>query len=392
VSFIRITPVASYLRKTTLSPDRPTTAGRRDDDVLLGIDEYPFHQITQTFAAVAGGDPSWNDGHYICAADAHGQVALTSNVRLYANNDVLDGFVCVRHRGLQYNLRLSRRLRPDLERLGVGPLRLDIVRPMEEVRLVLDANDIGIALDISCHSHTVPYMGPVEVSRHDGRLISERATYEIAGRCSGWVEVAGERIELQATTSSFFRNHSWGFQPGRGGPRPHGAPVPKRRAAGTRQWVLFDMPDHGGFFFTDPSGRAASGKGAILEPQRVVPVVDVRADVDFYDGGGRLRAARFALTDVEGSVRSYEASDLGWVYCQGGGYFGGYDDGLGQGVYRGDDYAEGEVWDVSHPTEIVDQRGRRFRVEHDWAENFTLLQSDGASGLAHYECVVIANP
>jgi hypothetical protein len=67
--------------------------------VLLGIDEYPFHQITDTFAAVAGGDPSWNDGHYVCAADQAGTIALTSNVRLYANNDVLDGFVCLRHGG-----------------------------------------------------------------------------------------------------------------------------------------------------------------------------------------------------------------------------------------------------------------------------------------------------
>src|ERR1043165_9239642 len=59
--------------------------------VLTGFDEYPFHQITQTFAAVAGSDPSWNDGHYVCAADQAGTVAFTSNLRLYSNNDVLAG-------------------------------------------------------------------------------------------------------------------------------------------------------------------------------------------------------------------------------------------------------------------------------------------------------------
>ena len=45
-------------------------------------------------------------------------------------------------------------------------------------------------------------------------------------------------------------------------------------------------------------------------------------------------------------MRTYEIEDMGWVYCQGGGYFGGFDDGLGQGVYRGDYHDEGEVWDV----------------------------------------------
>ena len=83
------------------------------------------------------------------------------------------------------------------------------------------------------------------------------------------------------------------------------------------------------------------------------------------------------LTDVEATVRDYEFEDLGWVYCQGGGYFGGFDDGLGQGVYRGDEHFEGEVWDVSHPTTIVDASGRSFEFEHDWAESFTLLRHAG---------------
>ena len=79
------------------------------------MDEYPFHQFTNTFAAVGGSDPMWNDGHYICVADQGGQVAFTSNLRLYANNDVMDGFVCLRHDGRQYNIRVSRKLRPQMD-------------------------------------------------------------------------------------------------------------------------------------------------------------------------------------------------------------------------------------------------------------------------------------
>ena len=64
--------------------------------MLIGMDEYPYHQITSTFAGVAGTDPAWNDGHYICLSDMAGQIGLASSLRLYQNNDVLDGFVCVR--------------------------------------------------------------------------------------------------------------------------------------------------------------------------------------------------------------------------------------------------------------------------------------------------------
>ena len=58
-------------------------------------------------------------------------------------------------------------------------------------------------------------------------------------------------------------------------------------------------------------------------------------------------------------------------------------------MYRGDFHAEGDVWDVSHPTTIADAAGREFEVEHDWAESFTLLEHAGRPGLAHHECVVI---
>ena len=359
--------------------------------MLIGLDEHPYHQITASFAGVAGSDPQWNDGHYICAADQGGTIALTSNLRLYSNNDVLDGFVCIRHDGKQHNIRLSRRLRPNMGDLSVGPLRLELVEPMREVRLVLEENEFGIALDLTCRGTSVPYEDPAEVTRVDGRLVSERITYELAGKCAGWVQVGDTRCELDFSSASFFRNHSWGYQAGRGGPRLYTAPAlqARRRVPGVRQWVLFDLPDHSGFYFVDPSGRAASGKGALMYPDRVVPVVGIDSDLDFYEGGRRLRSGRFRLTDADGAEHDHEVADLGWVYCQGGGYFGGFDDGLGQGVYRGDYHVEGEVWDVSRPTEVVDADGRSFEFDHAWAENFTLVTNGAARGLAHFECVVI---
>jgi len=265
---------------------------------------------------------------------------------------------------------------------------------MRVLRLVLEDNEFGFALDITCRSVTVPYEDPAEVTRIDGRLISERMTYEITGKCEGLVRVGEARYELNPATDSFFRNHSWGYQAGRGGPRLYAAPAvgARRRVPGVRQWVLFDMPDHGGFYFVDPSGRKASGKGAIMLADRSVAVTAVEHDLQFYAGGRRLRSGTFQLTDAEGVVRRYGVEDLGWVYTQGGGYFGGFNDGLGQGVYRGDYHVEGEVWDVSHPTKIVDDAGQAFEFDHAWAENFTRLTSDGQTGLAHFECVVIAEP
>ena len=53
-------------------------------------------------------------------------------------------------------------------------MRLEIVEPLEVVRLVLDDNHVGIRLDLTCRTANVPYVGPIEVRRVDGRLLSER--------------------------------------------------------------------------------------------------------------------------------------------------------------------------------------------------------------------------
>jgi len=362
--------------------------------VLLSVDEYPYHQIAQPFAATATSDAQWSDGHYVCVCDADGAVCLAASLRLYPNNDVLDGFVCLRHDGRQFNLRLSRRLRPDVEHLAVGPLRLEIVEPLRAIRLVLGPNELGIEVDILCGTTALPHLDPVEATRVDGRLVSERATYEVTGRCTGWADVRGTRLTFDPQRDCFFRNHSWGVHPGRGGPRSYAAPprAGTARTPGLRQWVLFAMPDHGGFFFQDPSGRRAAGTGAVMSADRTVAVISVEHDLAFYDGGRRLRGGWFRLTDEESRTRTYAFEDLGWVYCQGGGYFGGFADGLGQGVFRGDFHQEGEVWDVRHPTRVVDETGREFEFEHAWAESFVRLRSGTDEGLAHYECVVLGPP
>ena len=321
-------------------------------------------------------------------------MCLTSNVRLYQNNDVLDGFICLRHEGRQHNIRVSRRLRPEMDHLGVGPLRMDLARADADVRLVLEPNDHGIALDLTCRSTTLPYMDPVEITRVDGRLLSERATYEMTGTLRGlgraWTASASSST---ASTAAFFRNHSWGYQAGRGGPRLYGAPLARRggsRASGSG--CCSTCPTTAASTSRTRSAARPRATGWSCYADRAVPVQRVGHELTFYEGGRRLRAGTFELADAEGAVRTYEIEDMGWVYCQGGGYFGGFDDGLGQGVYRGDYHEEGEVWDVLAPDADRAVRRTAFEFDHDWAESFTRLRSGDQTGLAHFECVVIRPP
>ena len=158
-----------------------------------------------------------------------------------------------------------------------------------------------------------------------------------------------------------------------------------------------DLVDHASRIFeNDWQGKDGAIPGPLtLSPDtsrtRILGLIEsAQSTLDIYaeviTDQGFISAVQDA---IDFTVRDYAFDDLGWVYCQGGGYFGGFDDGLGQGVYRGELHVEGERWDVSDPTTIVDAAGRAFEVEHDWAENFTLVRQGGQVGLAHHECVRI---
>ena len=176
--------------------------------------------------------------------------------------------------------------------------------------------------------------------------------------------------------------------------------IARPRPQGLRNWVLYTMEDHCGFYefvedqdgiqwsgaIQNPDGSRPKGTGEILLTDRAIDVTKVTHNLEFYEGSARIKSGNFSLTDAEGTLREFELEDMGWVYCQGGGYFGGFNDRLGQGAYRGDFHEEGEVWDCSHPYKIIDPAGKEMDFSTPLAESFVRLKSGDQVGTAHFEC------
>jgi hypothetical protein len=128
----------------------------------------------------------------------------------------------------------------------------------------------------------------------------------------------------------------------------------------------------------------AGGAWSYVEP------VDLQ--LRLVPGHRRLREGTIALRTPRGGVERFAFTVVGTpVYLQGGGYWQGFDDGLGRGVYRGEDHGEGETWDVSSPSQVHDPRGL-FRARPDaWAETFATfenLDDPAERGTGHLECVI----
>jgi hypothetical protein len=87
--------------------------------------------------------------------DVEGRYAWFMGLRLHANTDLLDAFVCVStpdsssdRGGRLHNVRWSPRLRPDIDDIRCGPMSVDIIVGLRTMRVRCDSNEHGQACDL----------------------------------------------------------------------------------------------------------------------------------------------------------------------------------------------------------------------------------------------------
>lgn len=372
------------------------------DDQLTRLDEWPRHQLPGTFNAVASDSVHWNDGYYFTVCDEAGEVSMCFGLRLYPNTDVVEAFVCLSSDGVQHNGRWSRRLRPAIDDLVVGPVSVDIRRPLVELRTRCERNEYGMAFDLRWQGLHAPYLERYVERRVAGRATAQRSNYGQCCDVSGWIDVAGRHVEVGGGRWVGVRDHSWGLGSTGGrslspvAPPPPGTePIP----FAVRQWVMFRLPTRVVFWqFHQGADRAYP-----MYETRVLPLdadepawsyegPPVELDLELVPGHPRLRRGRIGLRRPDGGVERFGFEVIGWpVYLEGGGYRQGFDDHLGRGIFRGEAHDEGERWDITDPSRIGDPTGRVVERADAWAENFGTfwnIDDEDERGIGHLECVV----
>ena len=366
---------------------------------LTKFDEWPRHQTARTFDSVASDSPHWSDGYYFTLGDADSGITLFSGLRLYPNTDVMDAYVCVVVDGQQHNVRWSRRLRPRNDELAVGPFSVDILEPLTVLRTACEPNNYGVSFDLLWTAVREPYLEDQVERWSGGRLVYQRCNYDQVCAVQGQITVADRVIEVSGPSWVGVRDHSWGL--GRtGGPvSPSVAPDlgdDPRRSFAVRQWTMLSMPDRVLFWQLhqrrDGSFSQFEARVMPLDGSPVWDYLDATFEYQRIGEHPRLASSTVSFLRPDGGADRYRIDPVGHpAYLQGGGYHEGFDDGLGRGVYRGEDHPEGEVWDVTHPVNVIDPRGI-YRPRTDaWAEQYarcTNLDDPQDTGFGHLECVI----
>lgn len=304
------------------------------------------------------------DRLWFAASDRVGDGALQFTMGVYQNMNVADGGFVAIHEGRQHNVRVSRQLRPTYE-TQCGPLRIEVLEPMERIRLVVAPNEGTVHGELEWRGTFAPQEERHHFNRSWGRVLEDYARYDQIGELSGWLEIAGDRHELESWWAC--RDHSWGVRERVGIPEPYTGEVP---AAGSSMFafLFFSTETHGGHVQVTRRDGADHLTAEIVDRATGVSTrgEHVAVDAEFVDDARprRFRRVRLEVSDARGDVTLFDLIAQGPAVAMAGLGYGGYDDGLGLGVHRGVQHFESDVWDVSHAADVTAVDGSVSRPVH----------------------------
>lgn len=332
---------------------------------LTGADEQFNHQIVDTFATVGQADRSWTEKAWAQACARDGSLQVAFGIGKYANRDVVDACAGVSCGVEQWMVRASRQLSRDRESLSAGPIHYEIDEPLQGITFTLEPNEHQpVSFRWRFTGAVPPFLEDREVHRSPdgGRLDADVLRFHQTGTASGWVEVDGERTEIDDASWVSTRDRSWGVRYQVGAPPDDLAPGHSLDGvAMLMMWcpILCERPDGSRYALHWYYQRHAVGsfqrvelQGGVEHPDgRKQPFAAVVPDLRFRDDNRRLLGGSLRFVMADGSERPLQVTPLADTGFHLGGalYFGL--DGHWHGQWRGRHHVEGEyVADCSDPS------------------------------------------
>lgn len=180
--------------------------------MLSSMDDYPLHQVAEPIRFAGTSDRNFYDRYYFNLHASSDDLFMVMGLGQYPNLAVQDAFAVVRRGGRHLVVRASREL-GDRGDTSVGPFRVEVRRPLEQLRFVLEPNEHGIACDLVWNGSIAAFLEPRQYLRRHGRVLFDTQRFAQTGTWTGSLEVAGERFEVTPDRWKGTRDRSWGVRP-----------------------------------------------------------------------------------------------------------------------------------------------------------------------------------
>lgn len=310
------------------------------------LDEFPIHQAALPVAWAASSDRNFYDRCYLNAHDRSGEIFVITGAGWYPNLGTKDAFVLVRRGDEQTAVHLSDAIDDDRLSQSVGNYRIEVIKPLQKLRVVLEETD-GIAMDLTWEGSFPVVREMRHVMRAGSRVTLDAQRFAQVGTWSGALSIDGAAIEMSPDTWVGTRDRSWGIRPV-GQAAPEGAPLVP---AFEGMWWLYVPLRFGDFAIVlilqeDPGGyRTLNDCHRIWNDGRVEQLGWPRVDIHYASGTRHATGATIQCSSASGDF-VLEVSSLLDVPLHVGGGYGGDPDWI-HGMWKGPAFTERVTYDMA---------------------------------------------
>jgi len=179
--------------------------------MLTKGDDYPLHQTPEPVAYV-GANRNFYDRFFFNGYNRSGEIFFAAAMGVYPYLNVLDGAFSVVVDGVQHNVYASKIMHMERLDTNVGAIGVDIVKPMEELRLTCQDKENGVSADLVFTASIPAHEEPRFTRRSGSQIMMDVTRMMQNGIWSGWIEVKGKRINVTPEEFWGTRDRSWGIR------------------------------------------------------------------------------------------------------------------------------------------------------------------------------------
>jgi len=224
------------------------------ENVLSSWDDYPVHQTSQFIRHVATSDRNFYDRYYFNLHGSSDELFAIFGLGQYPNLGVTDAFLCVRRGEDHHVVRMSKPLGDRMD-LSVGPFRVEILEPLQKLRVVLEPTEHSLAMDVTWNGLGPAIPEPGHYIRNKGRIVFDTQRLAQLGSWEGSITVGGDTVAVTPDRWGGSRDRSWGIRPV-GEPEGDGIRQGTNVMAGMWNYFPMRFADHSVYYICqeDPHG------------------------------------------------------------------------------------------------------------------------------------------
>jgi len=286
--------------------------------MLTKADDFPVHQRPEP-VAFSGTDRNFYDRYFFNGQNADGTCFVAAALGVYPHLNIIDAAFCFTKGGEQRSVFASRILHQERMDTFVGPLSVEVLEPLQRIRVKLAETD-GLSADMIFNGFHRPIEEPRFTRRIGPRTLMDVTRMTQSGGWSGQLLVDG--VAMDAAELGGTRDRSWGIRPiGAADAQPLAPAFPPQFFW---LWAPLRFERHCLYFHTndDAEGNPWNRSAVLVDLETAIEtrLLSPRVELDFKPGSRAAASARVSALHPEGGEIFVELQPESSFYMHGIGY------------------------------------------------------------------------